>query len=173
MTPTVRPLLAVALPLFGGCILVINKGGGPGGGPDGPYPVETGWIDDTGGVACTDIAVASVMVHVVDPSGAPLPGATVTYSEPSGESPMPAECADEACTSWVAGWEVGGDITVTASYNANTSDPCCWYSDSVSQTVAVPYTPDGCHVDTQEITLVLDPTHMVCADADPSTGECG
>ena len=178
-------LATLALPFLGagGCILVINtKGGdsgsGPGGGGGGGYPPppETGWVDDTGGVACTDMAAASVMVSVVDPSGVPLPGATVTYTTPGSDVPVNAECTDASCTQWVAGWEVGGDITVTASYNTETADdPCCWYEDSVSQTVTVPYTADGCHVMTQSLTLTLNPTHEVCADsttAEPNGG-CG
>lgn len=168
---SVSVLSALALSLLSGCILVIDKGGGPG---PGPYPpVETGWVDDTGGVACTDMAAASVLVHVVDPSGAPVPDAAVMWGRPDGEAMTPAECADDACTSWIAGWEIGGDIAVTASYHADTPDPCCWYDDSASQVVSVPYTADGCHVVTQDLTLVLDRGSMVCADADPATGQCG
>lgn len=171
--------LSTLLPLFSGCILVINKGGGPGSEPGSPGepPIviepETGWIDDTGGVACTDIAVASVVVRVVDLAGNPVSGEGVTYAESTWESPQPAECADEGCTSWIAGYEVGGEVTVWAIYHADTEDPCCWYDSSASQTVTVPYTDDGCHVMTQELTLTLDTTQMSCADADPSTGACG
>ena len=158
-------LLGLGLP---GCILVIDKGGG--GGPETGYPIDdvppdSGWGDDTGMVACTDLAASSVDISVVDPSGAPLSGATVTWSVAGGPS-QPAECMDAACTTFVAGWEVPGDITVVTSYSMDTPDPYCWYSDDEVDTVTVPMTADGCHVMTQQLTVTLDPTLEVCADAD-------
>ena len=154
-----RPTFALlALALAPACIIVVHKG------VEGEPPVavdDTGWIDDTG-TACTDIAFASVMVHVVDAAGAPLSGANVTYSV-DGAPELPAECADDAgCANFVAGWEVAGDFTITASIDVPTEDPYCWYYDTEVSTVTVPSTEDGCHVITQDVTVTLDPVDMVC-----------
>lgn len=150
------------------CVIVIDKTGGegesephPGTGPE-PEP-----IDDTG-TACTDIAYASVLVHTVGPDGLPVRATSVTWSTGTEESPMPAECMDEDCTTLIAGWEVSGDITISASLQLDTEDPCCWLVDNQSATVNVPETEDGCHVITQDLTIMLTPEDMVCAD-----GECG
>lgn len=158
--------LLTALSALSGCIFVIEKDG-PGGG----WTHETG-IDDTGWVACTEIAMSSVMVSVVDPAGAPVRATSVTWSHGDTDVANQAECLDEMCSTWVAGWEVAGDITVNATLQEDTPDPCCWISDSDVRTVHVPMTADGCHVVTQSVTLVLDPSSLVCADADES-GACG
>lgn len=144
------PLL-LALP---GCI-IIYKDGGPGA----TVPPEDTFYTD-----CTMEARASVVVTVVDAAGAPLPDATVTWSTGGGE-PQAAECWDGSCA---AGYEVSGEITVYASISQETEDPCCWLADGTSSTVTVPMTEDGCHVETQELTLTLEPT-LTCADA----AECG
>ena len=54
--------------------------------------------------------------------------------------------------------------------SADTEDPCCWLTDDEWVEVSVPVTEHGCHVVTHEVTLMLDPTELVCADA---AGECG
>lgn len=157
--------LLTALSALSGCIFVIEKDG------PGTRPIDSGW-DDTGWVACTEMAAASVVVSVVDPAGAPVRATSVTWSHGDTDVANQAECMDEMCSSWVAGWEVAGDITVNATLHEDTPDPCCWISDSAVQTVHVPMTADGCHVVTQSVTLVLDPSSLVCADADES-GACG
>jgi len=167
-----RTLLPALLALASGCIIVIDKTGGPGEGgvepePGGtePYPIDTGAV-----TACDDIAYASVVVDVVDPNGAPLSGAIVQWTAPgSDEAPQDAQCSNDDCTEFVAGWEVSGSIDVSATLHQDTEDPCCWYDDSTSSSVEVPLTADGCHVVTQYVTLTLDPSLLTCADGD----DCG
>ena len=126
--------------------------------------------DDTsgGGVACTEIAIASVTIDVVDQTGAPLSPTTITYSL-DGADAVAAECIDEGCTSFVTDWEVPGEFTIVATWHEDTADPCCWYDDYVTQTVTVGMTEDGCHVVPEAITLTLDTSLLACADGD----ECG
>ena len=172
-----RSLIALSLASIAfvpACIIVIDKTGGSGegetpptsgGGSTEPYPG-----DDTADIDCTDVEFASVLVHTVDPSGAPVRATSVMWGTGTEESPVPAECVDEACTTVIAGWEVSGDITVYGYMSADTEDPCCWLTDDEWVEVSVPVTEDGCHVVTQDVTLMLDPTELVCADA---AGECG
>lgn len=93
---------------------------------------------------CTLEAAGSVNVTVEDELGDPIVDATVTYSTD--------EVTDEACENmggenvWVCGWEVDGDITVTASAE--------WH-DTAEETVTVELTEDGCHVVPEAITLSL------------------
>lgn len=166
-----RTLLpALLLVASSGCIIVIDKTGGPGGGGTEPYPGGGGGTEpypvDTGvETGCTDIAYSSVVVDVVDPNGAPLSGADVTWTPTgSGATPEAAQCANDDCTEFVAGWEVSGAIDVMATLHEDTEDPCCWVDDTTTSTVEVPLTADGCHVLTQYVTLTLDPSLMTCAD---------
>ena len=120
------------------------------------------------GVYCTDIAFASVNIDVVDQDGAPLSPTTIGYTLDGGES-LPAECIDDDCTSFVAGWEAAGDFAITATWTEDTADPCCWFEDYASQSVTVGMTEDGCHVVPESMTITLDTTLLACADSE----ECG
>lgn len=173
-------LALTALALTTGCVIVIDKSGGegepmPGSGSSEPYPGEDPGVEpggdpgsDPGSTECDDIAFASVIVHTIGPDGAPVRATNVMWSTGVEESPMPAECMDEACTTWIAGWEQPGDFVLYGFLSENTEDPCCWLTDDESVSVTVPMGEDGCHVVTQEIDMVLDATELVCADA-----ECG
>lgn len=103
-------------------------------------------------LACDTSATASALVHVVGPDGGPL-AATVTAVDADGNE-VDVMCADgddaATCTSWVVGWEVEGEITISAS----ASDGCNTGTGSV--TVDVPLEESGCHVVTQEAELVVD-----------------
>ncbi len=109
-------------------------------------------------VACTDLAAASALVHVVGPTGDPLV-ATVTATDADGND-VDVHCADvstDTCTDWVVGYEVQGEITITA----DADDGCNTGTGSV--TVDVPLDDDGCHVVQQEATLeVAEWTDLDC-----------
>lgn len=151
MLRTNSSLFALAL-LAPGCVFVID-------GDKGPDYDDTGW-----GYACDEMAVSSVMVSIVDPSGNPTSATSVWYTSSASEWETPAECMDADCKSWVAGWEISGEITVHAELYRELEDSACWYEDQDEQTVFVPMTADGCHVETQSLTLVLDPSLMVCPE---------
>ncbi len=97
--------------------------------------------DDTA-VVCDTSAVASVQVIVTDATANILSGATVSYSVDGG----PATACDTFNSQYVCGWEVAGDITVTAAVEG--------YAPG-SQTVTV--AKGECHVETENLTLRLDP----------------
>ncbi len=173
MLNPLRALLSLAIVgASSGCIIIIkddehwDEPGYGGSEPGYPgYPGDTAIVDDTGEVACTEESYASVLVNIVGVDGLPLSGARVTW-QTSDEAPaQDAQCMDELCTSFVAGWEVAGDITITAGISEDTEDPCCWLDDSTESTVTVPMSSDGCHVKTQEVTLMLDPG-LICADGE-------
>lgn len=149
-----RPVttLSALLLLAPGCVFVI------GGDKEPEYP-DTGW-----GYGCDQMAVSSVMISVVDPSGNPTPATEVWYTTEWSDERQSAECMDADCKSWVAGWEVGGEITVYANLYRTLEDTACWVEDSDVQTVFVPMTADGCHVETQRLTMVLDPSLILCPD---------
>lgn len=97
---------------------------------------------DDSAVACDTSAVASVQVVVTDATANVLDGATVTYSVGGG---APAAC-ESFGSQYVCGWEVAGEITVTAAVEGYVTG---------SQTVVV--AQGTCHVETQDLTLRLDP----------------
>ena len=119
------PLLAFLLLLAAGCA------------PDAePIVLE-------GGTACTEIAVASVTVVVLDEDGAALSGAVVTYTvDGSGELPADQLSGNE----FVAGWEVAGTFAITAAKNG--------YVSAVAE-VTVVEDGTGCHVVGQRVEMVL------------------
>lgn len=174
MFQRISSLLTIALlGAASGCIIIIKEEhvGEHGGGTTEPWPGdpgETGWVEPDPITECDDASYASVIVNLVDAAGLPLSGAMVSWSLGDGGPPSEAQCMDESCTSFVAGWEIAGELTIYAELHQDTEDPCCWLDAYTSTTVTVPMGEDGCHVDTQEITLTLDPT-MSCADGQ----ECG
>lgn len=102
-------------------------------------------------VLCTDMAAASALVHVVGPTDEPLV-AEVTAVDADGND-VEVVCAvedTESCTDWTVGYEVAGEITISAeAYDG------CNYGNGVV-VVDVPMDEDGCHVVMQEATLHVD-----------------
>lgn len=92
---------------------------------------------------CTLEARSSVTVKVVDVSGAIIVDATLTFSVNGGAAEM-CDVAPDGM-SYVCGYERDGDITITATKGADTK----------SATVTVTKTPDGCHVESQTLTITL------------------
>lgn len=91
---------------------------------------------------CDTMAAASTSVQVVDASGAPVQEATLTWTSDTGGS---GACDAMPDGVWVCGWEVSGEITVTAQAEG--------YEDGVGSVTV----PQGeCHVIQQELTIVLD-----------------
>ncbi|MCC7072412.1 MAG: hypothetical protein IT383_13875 [Deltaproteobacteria bacterium] len=96
------------------------------------------------GTACTDEARASVQVTLVDDLGSFPNGVSVTMQQ-QGQDEEP--CSDFGTAGTVVcGYEVEGEITVRAEAPGHGPD---------EETVLVERTPDGCHVVTEEVTLVL------------------
>jgi len=123
---------------------------------------------DGGETNCDAMAMASVSLTVVDPSGEPVAPTAFTFTLDGGEE-REVDCMTDDCSEAVAGWEEPGEFVITASYDADVEgDPCCWYHDSVTETITIEQ--DECHVIGQAVELVLDPAQMICADA---TDECG
>lgn len=158
-TPALCLGLALAA-LTPGCIIVIGDRD-----PD-VYPVEPP-PDDTGGVACTDEARASVILSVTDFDGLPASDVNVQWSSQVSDIAGQGECADETCSSYVVAWEVAGPIDIWASVSTpDETDPYCWWSSSALTTVEVPMTADGCHVETQYTSVTLPLPSLECADVE-------
>jgi len=104
--------------------------------------------DSAGGIACTEEARSSVTVSLVDDAGAAIPAEAepvVEYAVDGGAA-VPCDSMDGA--SFVCGYEVAGELTISAS--ASGFAPA-------SEVVEVPMTADGCHVESQSLTLALSP----------------
>jgi hypothetical protein len=99
----------------------------------------------------------------VDASGAPASADEVWYRADEGPVQQ-AECMDELCSTWVAGWELSGSLKVGASRSEPTEDPGCWRVGDANTVVEVPLTEDGCHVVTQEVELVVALDELICED---------
>jgi hypothetical protein len=133
--------------------------------------IATGAIAIIGGLAtsslvsscdtvCTTESRASVVINVVDENGDPIHADKVTYTVtddagPRSSAPVPgaeaAECADDDCTEWVAGYETEGLFVITAEVCGRT----------VEGRANVEMTEDGCHVETEH--LVLEADTLNCA----------
>jgi hypothetical protein len=129
---------------------------------------------------CTTEAQPSATIRIVTEDGSALAPADVdlvwyrVYDEPAPrsddvapppEEPGPwitnpdsewqiAECEDEACTRWVLGHEEPGYYEIRAKV--------C--GDILTARTFVQMTDDGCHVDTEELELLVD--SEACADDD-------
>jgi hypothetical protein len=101
--------------------------------------------------ACTAMAAASSLIHVVDEAGNPLV-AEITALDEAGHpiEPMCAGSDPAACTDWIVGFEVEGRINISAA----AFDGCNYGSGSVGVDVAMD--EDGCHVVQEEATLEVD-----------------
>jgi hypothetical protein len=128
--------------------------------PDGPGckpepPLAVGLAPEKAEFPLRDPAAASTCDKVARPSVYVLPARRVgdmvrvvavdmVWFEHEGRT-YEARCieSDAGCTSWIAGFELEGEITVSAKY--------C--DTLVSETVYVERTPDGCHVATEYVLL--------------------
>lgn len=103
------------------------------------------------GQECTEYAAFSVTIDVVDTSGGPLPGATVTYQIDGGEV-MTADCfaaGDPAtCSEFVTLAERTGDFSITVSKEGYQTE---------QRDVTVVMDEEGCHVVEQQLTVPLTP----------------
>jgi hypothetical protein len=102
---------------------------------------------------CTDEARSSVVVSVVDASGAAVHDAVVRFSIDGGAEEM-AQCMPISgggggtpirCENWIAGWERGGNYTIKVESPDGTR--------RAEQQLTV--TEDECHVKTEQVTLTL------------------
>ncbi len=146
------PIAALLLTAQTGCIIVL------GDKDEGPSP-----FDDSGQVGCDDIAVSSVNISVVDPSGNPTHATEVWYTVNGGER-QPAECLNDVCSSWMAGWESTGTFVIEGKLYEPLEDSSCYMWDEDTVTVEVPMDDWGCHPVTQQVTLTLDPSIIQCDD---------
>ena len=95
-----------------------------------------------GCTVCSAEARTSVRVSVEDADGAPLDVDTVTFSNP-GEF-TERDCTQFAVGDWSCGQEAEGNLVVRVTRGAQ----------EVEREVDV--SADRCHVETEEITVVLD-----------------
>jgi hypothetical protein len=113
-----------------------------------PLPLLSACVE----VACDDYAAASALVSVVGEDGSTPLVAVVTAEDGEG-NPVDVSCAGadpDACTEWIVGYEVEGQITV----RAEADDGCNLGTGTL--VLDVPMDEDGCHVVQQEGTLVVD-----------------
>lgn len=114
----------------------------------------------TGPEVCTEISMSSAVIDVVDERGDPIV-ANVTAADWVGND-VEVTCADAtveatACTSWVVGYEVSGEITIhgEATRECNTGEG--------ELVVDVPMDDAGCHVVGQAGTLpIMEWTDLGC-----------
>lgn len=99
--------------------------------------------DDTAVTGCTEIAMSSVTLSVVDADGSPVPDAAATFSVDGGA----AEDCESFSGTFTCGYERAGTFTVEASAPG--------YADN-SATVTIGMDAAGCHVVGQSITITLD-----------------
>lgn len=114
---------------------------------------------------CDDMAVAALYVEVRDLDGAALEPSTLEWRI-AGEQWAPADCWDESCTSWVAGWNVAGDMEVRASLSGTVDGmACCEHIAEAEARVTIVWDDWGCHPESQEIALELDTQSWECLDS--------
>lgn len=156
--------------------------------------IATGALAIAGGLAtaalssscdtvCTTEARPSATMRIVMEDGSALAPAEVdlvwyrVYDEPAPrsddiapppEDPGPwitnpdsewkvAECEDDDCTNWVLGYETPGYYEIRASVCGET----------LTAKTFVQMTDDGCHVDTEELELLVGPETCAVADDGP------
>ena len=95
-------------------------------------------------VECTEVEVPSVLATVAGSSGEELSGVDVRWGYADAEM-EPQACDDQGDGTWACGWEVAGDLEVTAVADGHAAEV---------QTVTVG--ADECHVITEELTFSLD-----------------
>ena len=109
---------------------------------------------------CTDLEAPSVVVDIVDTMGEPLTPTSVEYSVDGGAL-VSAECGNTDCTAWFVGAEQVGEFDITAVYSEMV-DAYCGYYDVATSSATVGEMEDGCHVDTQSVTMTLDASLLMC-----------
>lgn len=92
-------------------------------------------------VMCTDMAVSSVSLELVDESGASIAGADVRYRVDGGAE---QDCEDFGDGAYVCGWEEAGSFEITAEAIG-----------FATETFALDVEADECHVETQVIERTL------------------
>ena len=100
--------------------------------------------------ACTTIAVASTTVTALDADGAPVAGATVTYTV-DGEGPLP--CDDLGDGRYVCGYEASGHFVVYAEKEGY-----------VDASTALDVGADECHPIPEAVTITLAAADSDCTD---------
>jgi hypothetical protein len=103
--------------------------------------------------ACTDMAVYSTTVSVRDASGAPVEGATLTYTVDGEEPPLPCQELSEG--RYVCGLEASGHFVIRASKDG--------YDDASAE---VDVGADECHPIPEAVTLTLHASAADCTDAE-------
>jgi len=114
-----------------------------------------------GSEVCSTEVRSSVLISVTDHNGEPLTeGALVYYSVNDG----PDELAEQLGTQnmWAAGEEQAGTFEIFAEYRLEEFTGCLW-SDS-TEPVQVEVTAGTCHVETQELELMLATNLSDCVD---------
>lgn len=112
---------------------------------------------------CTMEARPSVVVKILDETGAPMSADSVWFEHTPDDAnetfraSQRAECADEDCTEWVVGREMTGNFTVHANVCGQMFH---------ERGIQVGMTDDDCHVETEEVVFMAEP----CAAVDPATG---
>ena len=124
---------------------------------------------DTG---CPAEPVASVQVTLVDVEGKPVVARAydrldVEYAvDDQGGQRTAAVCADADCTTWVAGYDIKGEIYVFSEGYVDhtlTGDGCKdWFR--AHDSVEVPLADDACHVVSQTLELTLELFERDCED---------
>lgn len=123
------------------------------------------------GPECDLMARPSVFVYVArqyDDYLAPAPVKELRWTHegpatgPRAKLGGPGYClegnAEDGCSTWTAGWEVAGNISVSTE----------WCDTIVSETVTVPMTEDGCHVETQFVTLLVSTKGCIAGEEPPA-----
>lgn len=95
-------------------------------------------------IECTAEAIASVVASVSGSSGEELTGVAVAWGYADAEM-EPQPCEDGEDGTWVCGWEVAGDLEITAVADGHAAEV---------QVVTV--TADECHVTTEYVDFALD-----------------
>lgn len=95
-------------------------------------------------VVCTDLAAASVQVHLEDEQGAPITGAAVTWNQADAIGPA-EDCLEMQAGDYTCGYEVEGALVVSISAPG--------FAD---ETVTVEVSADECHVITEQVDVILE-----------------
>ena len=104
---------------------------------DGPEAEDSG----NRGIDCTADARASAQIDLVDAGGAPIGGASLSWSTDEGDG----SCEEFIAGEYVCGWEVAGAMHIVAEAEGY-----------VSAEVDLVVEEDECHVITELLELVLE-----------------
>ena len=107
-------------------------------------------------IDCSTEALPSLIITLESETGIDQP--TLFYSI-NEEEQQPAD--PYANEQWVAGWEVSGTIRIAVEANICPEDPDCICLAQKNTEVLIPLTENGCHVDTQEITLTFSEEDII------------